>query len=78
MILGIKWLQTLGNVTVNWKLLTTLFMGDHGLMTLKGDPSLCRSRVSFKLVAMTLQVDGERIWIKLRNLSVQESTGGST
>ncbi|GJS75037.1 putative mitochondrial protein [Tanacetum coccineum] len=43
-ILGIKWLQTLGNVNVNWKLLTITFMGDRGKVTLVGDHGLCHSK----------------------------------
>ncbi|GJU95760.1 hypothetical protein Tco_1320516 [Tanacetum coccineum] len=37
-ILGIKWLKTLGDVMVNWKLLTMTFGSDTGKITLKGDP----------------------------------------
>ncbi|GKC26546.1 hypothetical protein Tco_1033840, partial [Tanacetum coccineum] len=47
-ILGIKWLQTLGETSNNWKELTMTF--DHGekRITIKGDRGLCRSLVSIK------------------------------
>ncbi|GKD98464.1 putative mitochondrial protein [Tanacetum coccineum] len=40
-ILGIKWLQTLGDVRMNWKLLPMKFMVSLAEVTLCGDPSLC-------------------------------------
>ncbi|GKD36084.1 putative mitochondrial protein, partial [Tanacetum coccineum] len=47
-ILGFKWLQTLGETSNNWKELTMTF--DHGekRITIKGDRGLCRSLVSIK------------------------------
>ncbi|GKA54712.1 putative mitochondrial protein [Tanacetum coccineum] len=76
-ILGIKWLQTLGDVNVNWKLLTMTFMGDHGKVTLVGDRGLCRSKVSFEAAARSLQMDGEGFWVGLHNLTTNETPGGT-
>nr|GEU29164.1 hypothetical protein [Tanacetum cinerariifolium] len=76
-ILGIKWLQTLGDVNVNWKLLTMTFMGDRGKITLVGDRRLCRSKMSFKAAARYLQMDGEGFWVGLHNLTTKETPRGT-
>ena len=76
-ILGIKWLQTLGDVKVNWKLLTMTFLGDRGKITLVGDRGLCRSKASFKAVARSLQMDGAGFWVGLHNLTTNETVGGT-
>lgn len=44
-ILGIKWLQTLGDMSVNWKELTMSFGEGQDPITIKGDPSLSRTLV---------------------------------
>ncbi|GKC57985.1 hypothetical protein Tco_1085583 [Tanacetum coccineum] len=74
-ILEIKWLQTLGDVNVNWKLLTMTFTGDRGKVTLVGDHRLCRSKVSFKAAARSLQIKGEGFWVGLHNLTTNEHQG---
>nr|GEY30190.1 hypothetical protein [Tanacetum cinerariifolium] len=75
LILGIKWLQTLGDVNINWKLLTMTFMGDRGKTTLVGDRGLCRSKASFKAAARSLQID-EGFWVGLHNLTTKETPRG--
>ncbi|GKD06305.1 ankyrin repeat-containing protein, partial [Tanacetum coccineum] len=56
-----EYVKTLGDVNVNWKLLTMTFMGDR-----VGDRGLCRSKVSFKAAARSLQMDGEGEWVYLK------------
>lgn len=58
-ILGIKWLQTLGDMTVNWLELRMQFWLDHRLVTLRGDPSLSKSMASCKTLQKLLQQEGE-------------------
>lgn len=46
LILGIQWLEKLGPVTTNWKSRLMKFQLDGLTVTLQGDPSLSRSRIS--------------------------------
>lgn len=48
MILGIKWLETLGVMTVNWKNLSMKFTLGDRQVSLKGDPGLNRTLMSLK------------------------------
>ena len=45
-ILGMKWLETLGRMEVNWKNLTMRFQVGGVYVILQGDPSLSTSLVS--------------------------------
>lgn len=47
-ILGVKWLETLGEVKMNWKLSTMKFKVGGNVVTLHGDPGLNCSLVSLK------------------------------
>ncbi|KAJ9558601.1 hypothetical protein OSB04_013215 [Centaurea solstitialis] len=55
-ILGIKWLRTLGDMRVNWSTLMMSFEGPEGMVTLKGIPGLTRAEAS--LQAMARDVEG--------------------
>ena len=50
-ILGMPWLGTLGDVKVNWKMLTMKIKMGKAVIVLKGDPSLSRIEVSLKAMA---------------------------
>lgn len=47
-ILGIQWLETLGDMKVNWKLQVMKFKMQEMTVTLKGDMNLCSSAISLK------------------------------
>ena len=47
-ILGISWLETLGEVKVNLRTLCMSFEQNGKKMSLQGDPSLCKTQVSLK------------------------------
>lgn len=70
-ILGIKWLKTLGDVLSNWELFTMTFGSDTRKRTLKGDPDLCpSSRVPAKPMVDKHQSDidfkvGDLVFLKL-------------
>ncbi|GJW47030.1 putative mitochondrial protein [Tanacetum coccineum] len=72
-ILGIKWLQTLGDVKMNWKLLTMKFMVGLGEVTLCGDPSLCRSKLSLKAMEKSLKANAECYLVELKELDAHKS-----
>ncbi|GJZ74597.1 putative mitochondrial protein [Tanacetum coccineum] len=73
-ILGIKWLQTLGDVKMNWKLLTMKFMVGLGEVTLCGDPSLCRSKLSLKAMEKSLTANAECYLVELKELDAHKSS----
>nr|GEV60684.1 hypothetical protein [Tanacetum cinerariifolium] len=73
-ILGIKWLQTLGDVKMNWKLLTVKFMVGLGEATLCGDPSLCRSKLSLKAMEKSLKANTECYLVELKELDAHKSS----
>ena len=54
-ILGMPWLGTLGDVKVNWKMLTMKIKMGKAVIVLKRDPSLSRTEVSLKAMARALQ-----------------------
>lgn len=47
-ILGMKWLQTLGKMQVNWGMLKIRFKIAYESVVLQGDPSLHKTQVSLK------------------------------
>ena len=64
-ILGMPWLRTLGDVKVNWKMLTMKIKMGKAVMVLKGDPSLSRTEVSLKAMARALQHHSQGVWVEL-------------
>lgn len=68
-ILGMQWLSPLGNMEVNWKLLTMKFRMGESVKTLKGDPGLSKAGVSLKTMVKTLQQEGQGLWVELRSMS---------
>ncbi|KAL8120175.1 hypothetical protein AgCh_017351 [Apium graveolens] len=57
LILGIAWLETLGEVKVNWQKMTMTFDADGCLRRLQGNPSLSTSVVSLKSILNTADAD---------------------
>ncbi|RVW36299.1 Retrovirus-related Pol polyprotein from transposon 297 [Vitis vinifera] len=64
-ILGMPWLGTLGDVKVNWKMLTMKIKLGKIVILLKGDPSLSRTEVSLKAMVRALQHHGQGVWVEL-------------
>ncbi|XP_024017591.1 uncharacterized protein LOC112090471 [Morus notabilis] len=63
-ILGIQCLETLGNMTVNWKNLSIKFMVGNRQVTLKGDPGLNRTSVSLKALQRAFDQEGQGLWLE--------------
>ncbi|GJZ25780.1 ty3-gypsy retrotransposon protein [Tanacetum coccineum] len=75
-ILGIKWLDTLGDTSVNWKKLTMSFEIDNKRVMIKGVPGLCRSLVSYKALLRSLQKEKGGFLVEMKSL--EESSELST
>ncbi|KAF7812804.1 Retrotransposable element Tf2 [Senna tora] len=58
-ILGIEWLESLGEVSVNWRLLTMRYKDNEKEIALKGDASLARTEVAFKTVMKSIRKGGQ-------------------
>ncbi|XP_062085564.1 uncharacterized protein LOC133791660 [Humulus lupulus] len=67
-ILGIKWLETLGNMQVNWRTMVMRFGIAGTLVTLQGDPTLCKSQISLKVMIRTVQNEGQGYWVQPSSL----------
>ena len=57
--LGIKWLETLGNMQVNWRTMTMKFEMDGTWITLQGDPSLCKSPITLKAMICSMEREAQ-------------------
>lgn len=71
-ILGIQWLETLGEMRVNWKLQTLKIPMEGKLTTLQGVPDLCSSEVSFKAVRKLLEQTEVSVVVECRVLLTKE------
>lgn len=47
-VLGVEWLESFGEVRVDWKISTLKINIDGKLVCLKGDPSLSKSQITLK------------------------------
>ena len=68
-ILGMKWLQSLGEMRVNWQLLTMEFKEGQRVVVLQGDPGLCKTLVSLKTMAKAIREMGEGFLVELNKLA---------
>uniref|UniRef100_A0A803PBL9 RNA-directed DNA polymerase n=1 Tax=Cannabis sativa TaxID=3483 RepID=A0A803PBL9_CANSA len=64
-ILGVKWLETLGNMQVNWRTMVMRFKRGGTWVTLQGDPSLCKSPITLKAMFHTVAQEGYGFWVQL-------------
>ena len=71
MILGIQWLETLGDTKVNWKLQVLKFKIENSKYKLVGDPSLCCSPVSVKAMRKTMGKGEEVMLVEYYGLQVE-------
>lgn len=55
MILGMKWLQSLGEMKLNWKLLTMEFRVGGRAVIIQGDSILSKTLVSLKTMVKAIQ-----------------------
>ena len=73
-ILGMKWLELLGGMQVNWKLLTMRFKVGEVPMIQQGDPSLSASLISLKAMWKNLREQGEKVLVELGHIGMVDHT----
>ena len=73
-ILGIQWLETLGNIQINWKCQRRSFRIQGQKVTLQGDPRLYRSLISLKAMVRAVQVEGRGILVEYGGMELVEAT----
>ncbi|KAL1212943.1 hypothetical protein V5N11_032912 [Cardamine amara subsp. amara] len=71
-ILGMQWLETLGDMRVNWKKQVMRFEVDGETMTIQGDLSLCNISVSLKSLWKTLRHEGEGLIVEYQECQTGE------
>ncbi|XP_019084456.1 PREDICTED: uncharacterized protein K02A2.6-like [Camelina sativa] len=78
-ILGLQWLESLGDTRVNWREQRMAFMMGGEGVTLLRDPSLKNSAISFKALWKTVQQDGEGLFVEYAGIqaSTEESEEGA-
>lgn len=74
-ILGVQWLEKLGNVVTNWKSQVMQFEVGGNTVTLVGDPSLVRSKISLKAMLRTIRKEKQGFVVEIKRLEVKEDTG---
>ncbi|KAL4558953.1 hypothetical protein LXL04_031079 [Taraxacum kok-saghyz] len=71
-ILGMKWLETLGTTQTNWKDQTMIFEVGSKQVKLKGDPSLRRSMITVKAMERELRREKQGILVELSSTETEE------
>lgn len=64
-ILGVRWLETPGTVVTNWKTQVMQFEVEWRTITLVGDTSLVRSKISLKAMLRTLRKEKKGYYVEL-------------
>lgn len=64
LIFIIQWLEKLGIMSTNWKTQTLKFQVGGKTVTLKGDPSLGRSKISLKAMIRTLKKQKQGVLVE--------------
>lgn len=67
-ILGIQWLEQLGEVTTNWKSQRMQFQLGGKPMTLIGDPTLVKTQISLKAMIRTLKKEKQGYWVEVNRM----------
>ena len=65
LVLGLIWLQKLGEVKANWKVFTMQFQLGNTSVHWQGDPTLCCTLVSLKSLIRTMGIEGGGLLLEL-------------
>lgn len=71
-VLGLEWLETLGDIQANFRTLTLKFEVEGQTQVVRGDPSLSKSVASLKTLIKALQGDGVGYYVDLNILTARE------
>ncbi|KAI0520045.1 hypothetical protein KFK09_007510 [Dendrobium nobile] len=71
-ILGMKWLQTLGETKVNWGTMVMELIVEGKRVKLKGEPGLSRAGVSLRSMVKIIHEEGGGFLVELQSLEEQE------
>lgn len=72
-ILGIQWLEKLGNMITNWRNQTMKFKWEGKEVELRGNPALKCSKISVKHLLKTMKTDELGVLIECNGLSPSET-----
>lgn len=72
-ILGIQWLETLGEMRVNWKLQTMKIPVNGKWVVLQGVPNICSSEVSMKAMKKVLEQQELSVIVECRVMSAEST-----
>ena len=70
LILGVQWLGSLGTTSTNWQTLTMKFKVGGKAVTIRGDPTLHRAKVSLKSMMRTLKQEGEGFLVEFGTMEL--------
>ena len=74
-ILGMQWLENLGMMQVNWKTLLVKFQLGTTTIMLKGEPSLCKTRISLRALIRIVQHEGKGMLLEYESLERGQNEG---
>lgn len=77
-ILGIQWLETLGEMRVNWKLQTMKIPMEGKMITLQGEPDICSSEISFKALKKVLDQNELSFVVECRAVEAESKENTTT
>ena len=64
LILGVQWLEKLGEIVTNWKSLLMRFRHNGEMVEIRGEPAMGRTQISLKAMIRTLQGEKEGILVE--------------
>lgn len=67
-IIGLQWLEKLGEITTDWKKQVMRFIWEGHTVELHGDPSLRISQISLKAMEKMLKREKQGIFIELNEV----------
>lgn len=73
-ILGVQWLETLGETRNNWKLQWMKFQLGGETITVQGDPSLFSAQVSLKALWKAMEKEGQGLMVEYAGLQASVET----
>ena len=76
-ILGVEWLQNLGDVKANWGAQTMKFGWEGRQVVLQGDPSLSQLEASLRVILKAIQAGGQGFMVKMAMMGTLGGSGMS-